>query len=82
MDLGRYLIRTYTKPGDLVLDNSFGSGSFLVAAALEGRNFCGIEKNEDVHLFKKDAIDYIDVAHQRLLSIVSPKNIHIHRVPE
>lgn len=82
VDLGRYLIRTYTKPGDLVLDNSFGSGSFLVAAALEGRNFCGIEKNEDVHLFKKDAIDYIDVAHQRLLSIVSPKNIHIHRVPE
>lgn len=82
VDLGRYLIRTYTKPGDLVLDNSFGSGSFLVAAALEGRNFCGIEKNEDVHLFKKDAIDYIDVAHQRLLSIVSPENIHIHRVPE
>ena len=80
--LGRYLIRTYTKPGDLVLDNSFGSGSFLVAAALEGRNFCGIEKNEDVHLFKKDAIDYIDVAHQRLLSIVSPENIHIRRVPE
>lgn len=82
VDLGRYLIRTYTKPGDLVLDNSFGSGSFLVAAALESRNFCGIEKNEDVHLFKKDAIDYIDVAHQRLLSIVSPENIHIHRVPE
>ena len=82
VDLGRYLIRTYTKPGDLVLDNSFGSGSFLVAAALEGRNFCGIEKNEDVHLFKKDAIDYIDVAHQRLLSVVNPENIHIYRTPE
>lgn len=82
VDLGRYLIRTYTKPGDLVLDNSFGSGSFLVAAALEGRDFCGIEKNEDVHLFKKDAIDYIDVAHQRLLAVVKPDNIHIHRVPE
>lgn len=81
VDLGRYLIRTYTKPGDLVLDNAFGSGSFLVSAALEGRNFCGIEKNEDVHLFKKDAIDYIDVAHQRLLAVLKPESIHIHRAP-
>lgn len=69
IELARYLIRTYTKPGELVLDNSFGSGSFLVAAALEGRDFCGIEKNEDVHLFKKDAIDYIDVALKRLNEI-------------
>ena len=42
------------------------SGSFLVAALMEGRNFIGIEKNEDVALFKKDKIDYIDVAKQRL----------------
>lgn len=69
VELGRYLIRTYTNPGDVVLDNAFGSGSFLVAAALEGRAFCGIERNEDVHLFKKDAIDYIDVAYQRLLGV-------------
>lgn len=82
IDLGRYLIRTYTKPGNLVLDNSFGSGSFLVAAALEGRDFCGIEKNEDVHLFKKDAIDYIDVAHQRLLGVIKPERINIYRTPE
>lgn len=64
--LGRYFVRTYTKPGDVVLDNAFGSGSFLVAALLEGRNFIGIEKNEDVALFKKEAIDYIDVAKRRL----------------
>lgn len=79
IELGRYLIRTYTKPGDLVLDNSFGSGSFLVAAALEGRYFCGIEKNEDVHLFRKDAIDYIDVAKNRLLDKVKGLDIHIYR---
>jgi site-specific DNA-methyltransferase (adenine-specific) len=42
--LGQYLIRTYTNEGDLVLDNACGSGSFLVAAMLEGRNFVGIEK--------------------------------------
>lgn len=66
IELGRYLIRTYTNPGDVVLDNTFGSGSFLVAALMEGRNFIGIEKNEDVALFKKEEIDYIDVAKRRL----------------
>lgn len=64
--LGRYLIRTYSNPGDIVLDNTFGSGSFLVAALMEGRNFIGIEKNEDVALFKKGTIDYIEVATRRL----------------
>jgi site-specific DNA-methyltransferase (adenine-specific)/modification methylase len=66
IELGRYLIRTYTNPGDVVLDNTFGSGSFLVAALMEGRNFIGIEKNENVALFKKEEIDYIDVAKRRL----------------
>ena len=33
---------------------------------MEGRNFIGIEKNENVALFKKDCIDYIDVAKRRL----------------
>lgn len=64
--LGQYLIRTYTNVGDVVLDNTFGSGSFLVAALMEGRNFIGIEKNEDVALFKKEEIDYIDIARRRL----------------
>ncbi|MFC2470899.1 MAG: DNA-methyltransferase [Lachnoanaerobaculum gingivalis] len=66
VELGRYLVRTYTNEGDLILDNTFGSGSFLVSAALENRNFCGIEKNQDVSLFKKESISYIDVAKQRL----------------
>jgi site-specific DNA-methyltransferase (adenine-specific)/modification methylase len=68
IELGRYLIRTYTKPGDIVLDNACGSGSFLVSAVLEGRNFIGIEKNEDVALFKKDAVDYIQISEQRVLN--------------
>jgi site-specific DNA-methyltransferase (adenine-specific)/modification methylase len=66
VELGRYLVRTYTNKGDIVLDNTFGSGSFLVSALIEGRNFIGIEKNEDVALFKKETIDYIDVAKRRL----------------
>lgn len=58
VELGRYLIRTYTNLGALVLDNTFGSGSFLVAALLEGRNFVGIEKNKNVELFK--GVTYFD----------------------
>lgn len=66
VELGRYFVRTYTNPGALVLDNTFGSGSFLLSALLEGRNFVGIEKNEDVHLFKEKEIDYILAAKKRL----------------
>lgn len=67
--LGRYLIRMFTKEGDTVLDNAFGSGSFLVSAALEQRRFIGIEKNEEVHLFKEKRIDYVKVAKQRLSEV-------------
>ncbi|ODT74347.1 MAG: cytosine methyltransferase [Pelagibacterium sp. SCN 64-44] len=67
--LGRYLIRMFTSPGDVVLDNAFGSGSFLVAAAIEGRRFIGIEKNEEVHLFKETKIDYLKVAKERLAEV-------------
>ena len=64
--LGRYLIRMFTGPEDVVLDNAFGSGSFLVAAAMEGRRYIGIEQNEEVRLFKKERIDYMKVAQERL----------------
>lgn len=66
VELGRYLIRTYTNPGEVVLDNTCGSGSFLVAAILEGRNFIGIEKNTGVYLFKKEQTDYIRIAKERV----------------
>jgi site-specific DNA-methyltransferase (adenine-specific) len=66
VELGRYLVRTYSHPGAVVLDNAFGSGSFLVAALLEGRNFLGIEKNREVHLFKEEKINYIALAAERL----------------
>jgi site-specific DNA-methyltransferase (adenine-specific) len=64
--LGRYLIRTYTNPGDIVLDNACGSGSFLVAALLENRKFIGIEKNEDVLLHKVNPVDYIKICNDRI----------------
>ena len=61
IELGRYLIRTYTNEGDIVLDNTCGVGSFLLSAILENRNFIGIEKNEDVLLPKVDKTDYIKI---------------------
>ena len=64
--LGRYLVRTFTKPGQVVLDNAFGSGSFLVAALLEGRNFIGIERNADSERFKRGSINLIELTHMRL----------------
>jgi site-specific DNA-methyltransferase (adenine-specific) len=38
-----YLIRTYTRRGELVLDNSMGLGSTGVAAVRTGRRFVGME---------------------------------------
>lgn len=66
VDLGRYLIRTFSKGGDIVLDNTCGSGSFLVSAVLENRKFIGIEKNEEVYLHKKHHVDYIEICKKRI----------------
>ncbi|NNM94568.1 MAG: site-specific DNA-methyltransferase [Bacteroidia bacterium] len=68
VELGRYLIRTFSNKNDIVLDNACGSGSFLVAAAVEGRRFIGIEKNEDTFRFKKHTIDYVKLAEDRIKS--------------
>lgn len=45
--LMEYLIKTYTNAGDLVLDNCMGSGSTGVACINTGRDFVGIEINEE-----------------------------------
>lgn len=45
--LMEYLIRTYTNPGDVVLDNTMGSGTTGVAAIQSGRRFIGIERDPD-----------------------------------
>lgn len=51
-----YLIKTYTKENDVVLDNCMGSGSTGVAAVNTGRKFIGIEKESK----------YFDIARQRI----------------
>lgn len=47
VEMGRYLIRQYSTPGAVVLDNCCGSASFPLAAALEDRAFIGIDSNPD-----------------------------------
>lgn len=45
--LFEYLIRTYTNPGAVVLDNVIGSGTTAVAALNTGRHFVGMEDNPE-----------------------------------
>ena len=54
--LMEYFIRTYTNPGDTVLDNTMGSGTTGVACVNTGRNFVGIESDEK----------YYGIAEQRI----------------
>lgn len=54
--LMEYFVRTYTDPGDTVLDNCMGSGTTGVACRSTGRRFIGIEKNPT----------YFAIAQQRL----------------
>lgn len=47
--LFEYLIRTYTNPGDLVLDNTAGSGTTAVAAINTDRRWCCVERDPDYY---------------------------------
>jgi hypothetical protein len=55
----RYLIRTYSAPGDVILDFSCGSGTSGEAALLEGRHFVGIDS----------AREWVEVTEQRLAQV-------------
>ena len=47
-ELCEYLIKTFTNPGELILDNCAGSGTTGLAAKNTGRNYILIEKEPDV----------------------------------
>jgi len=65
-----YLIRTYTNPGDIVLDPCAGSGTTGVAAIKEGRGFVGIERDVAYHAIATRRIE--DAAAQPMLFEVTP----------
>lgn len=57
VDLLGFLIRTYTNEGDIVLDNTMGSGSTGVACKSTGRHFIGIEKEPKYFEIAKTRIE-------------------------
>lgn len=56
VELLEYLVKTYTRGGETVLDNCMGSGSTGVACVRSGRNFIGIELDEE----------YFNIAERRI----------------
>lgn len=60
VDLLQYLIKTYTNEGMTVLDNTMGSGSTGVACVNTGRNFIGMELDEDYFKIAKERIEKAD----------------------
>lgn len=61
VELLKYLIKTYTNEGEVVLDNCMGSGSTGVACINTNRRFIGIEKDDK----------YFDIAYNRINEYMS-----------
>lgn len=59
-----YLIKTYTNPGMVVLDNTMGSGSTGVAAKKLGRDFIGMELTEKYYKIACERIKDTQVEEQ------------------
>src|SRR5258706_1288846 len=55
--LCEYLIRTYTNPLELVLDNCCGSGTICLAARYTNRHYIGIEKDSTYYEIAKKRIE-------------------------
>ena len=66
VELIRYLIRTYSNPGDTILDNCMGSGTTAVAAVMEKRKFIGFETDKT----------YYEKANKRLRDLTGPFHIY------
>lgn len=74
VSLYRYLIRTYTNEGEIVLDIAMGSGTTIEAAIIEGRYSIGIERDPK----------YFAIAEKRIKqaalqpSLFTPSNNRLH----
>jgi site-specific DNA-methyltransferase (adenine-specific) len=55
--LMEYMIRTYTEPNEVVLDNTMGSGTTGIAALNAMRKFIGIEKDAKHFAIAKERIE-------------------------
>lgn len=66
LELMRYMVRTYSNPGDLVLDPFMGSGTTAVDCVLEKRDFIGFEIDET----------YFHSANKRLRDLTGPFKLY------
>lgn len=62
VELCEYFIKTYSNPGDIILDNCMGSGTTGVACINTNRNFIGIEKEEKYFNNSKQRIEELQNA--------------------
>ncbi len=65
--LMEYLIKTYTKEGDLVLDNTMGSGTTGVACVNTNRGFIGMELDDKYFEIAKERIENAIAEKERML---------------
>jgi modification methylase len=74
------IIMSSTKPGDVILDPFFGSGTTGAVAKKLGRNFIGIDRDADYAKYAKRRIDAIDGAPQAEF-LLTPSKRDEPRIP-
>ncbi|MDI7195467.1 DNA-methyltransferase [Leptospira santarosai] len=67
----RYLIKTYSNPGDTILDNCMGHGTTGIASIELGRNFIGIERDKEYFQKAKSKIKMAETRTQLGLNFES-----------
>jgi site-specific DNA-methyltransferase (adenine-specific) len=72
IDLYAYLLRTFAKPGDKILDTHLGSGSSRIAAYKMGFDFYATEIDKDYfdaqeNRFREECMNEINTANGKLI---------------
>lgn len=57
IELFAWLIRSYSRSDDVILDNCMGSGTTALACIAEGRNYIGFEQNEEYFCMALERIE-------------------------
>lgn len=57
IQLLEFLIRNYSNPSDIILDNTMGSGTTCIAAINTDRNYIGIEKDPEIFKIAQTRIE-------------------------